>query len=88
MILVAVGRGPAIEDLNLAVTGVALDSQSYIRIDANARTNVAHIYAAGDIGTRNVPSDLSLVHVAEAEGRCAAAHILGIDYPQGLDHIP
>ena len=88
MILVAVGRAPAIEDLNLAVTGVALDSQSYIRIDANARTNVAHIYAVGDIGTRNVPSDLSLVHVAEAEGRCAAAHILGIDYPQGLDHIP
>ena len=49
---------------------------------------MAHIYAVGDIGTRTVPSDLSLVHVAEAEGRCAAAHILGIEYPQGLDHIP
>jgi len=88
MILLAVGRIPCTDKLNLAATGVALDARNYIRIDANARTNVPHIYAVGDIGTRNVPSDLSLVHVAEAEGRCAAAHILGIEYPQGLDHIP
>ena len=88
MILLAVGRIPCTDNINLEATGVALDERNYIRIDANARTNVPHIYAVGDIGTRNVPSDLSLVHVAEAEGRCAAAHILGIEYPQGLDHIP
>ena len=88
MILLAVGRIPCSDNINLAATGVALDERNYIRIDANSRTNVPHIYAVGDIGTRNVPSDLSLVHVAEAEGRCAAAHILGIEYPQGLDHIP
>ena len=88
MILLAVGRIPCADDINLAATGVALDERGYIRIDADARTNVPHIYAVGDIGTRNVPSDLSLVHVAEAEGRCAAAHILGIESPQGLDHIP
>ena len=88
MILLAVGRIPCSDNINLAATGVVLDERNYIRIDANSRTNVPHIYAVGDIGTRNVPSDLSLVHVAEAEGRCAAAHILGIEYPQGLDHIP
>ena len=88
MILLAVGRVPSTDDLNLAATDVALDAHNYIRIDANARTNVPHIYAVGDIGTRNVPSDLSLVHVAEAEGRCAAAHILGTDYQQSMDHIP
>ena len=88
MILLAVGRIPCTDDINLEATGVALDARGYIAIDSNANTNVAHIYAVGDSGTRNVPSDLSLVHVAEAEGRCAAAHILGIDYPQGLDHIP
>ena len=74
--------------MNLEATGVALDERSYIQIDANACTNVPHIYAVGDIGTRNVPSDLSLVHVAEAEGRRAAAHILGTEDPQGLDHTP
>ena len=88
MILLAVGRVPCTDNINLEATGVALDERNYIRIDKNARTNVPHIYAAGDVGTRNVPSDLSLVHVAEAEGRCAAAHILGTEYPQGLDHIP
>ncbi len=88
LILLAVGRMPCTDNINLAVTGVALDERNYIQIDANSRTNVPHIYAVGDVGTRNVPSDLSLVHVAEAEGRCAAAHILGTEYPQGLDHIP
>ena len=88
MILLAVGRIPCTDTIDLAAAGVALDERDYIRIDANARTNVPHIYAVGDIGTRNVPNDLSLVHVAEAEGRCAAAHILGIEYPQDLDHIP
>ena len=85
MILLAVGRVPCTDNINLEATGVALDERNYIRIDKNARTNVPHIYAAGDVGTRNVPSDLSLVHVAEAEGRCAAAHILGTEYPQSLD---
>ena len=88
MILLAIGRIPCTDDIGLETTGVAIDERKYIRIDGNARTNVPHIYAVGDIGTRNVPSDLSLVHVAEAEGRCAAAYILGIEYPQGLDHIP
>ena len=88
MILLAVGRIPRSNELNLAVTGVDVDEYGYIPINTNARTNVPHIYAVGDIGTRNVPSDLSLVHVAEAEGRSAAAHILGIECPQGLDHIP
>ena len=88
MILLAVGRIPCTDELNLPAAGIALDQGNYIRIAANARTSVAHIYAVGDIGSRNVPSDLSLVHVAEAEGRCAAAHILGTDYPQGLDHVP
>ena len=88
MILLAVGRVPCTDNINLEATGVALDERNYIRIDKNARTNVPHIYAAGDVGTRDVPSDLSLVHVAEAEGRCAAAHILGTEYPQSLDHIP
>jgi len=88
MVLVAVGRLPCTDDMNLGATGVALDKRNYIKIDSNCRTNVPHIYAVGDIGTRNVPSDLSLVHVAEAEGRSAAAHILGTEHPLGLDHIP
>ena len=76
MLLLAVGRMPCTDNINLEATGVDLDLRNYIKIDTNCRTNVPHIYAVGDIGTRNVPGDLSLVHVAEAEGRCSAAHIL------------
>ena len=88
MVMLAVGRIPSSKYLNLEATGVKVDDRNYIEIDENACTNVPHIFAVGDIGNRNVPSDLSLVHVAEAEGRCAAAKILDIEYPQGLDHIP
>ena len=88
MILVTIGRVPHADGLNLAAAGVTTDERNYIQTDITTRTNVSHIYAVGDIGTRNVPSDLSLVHVAEAEGGCAAAHILGIEYLQSLDYIP
>ena len=88
IVLLAVGREPYTNNLNLGATDIALDQKGYISIDSNACTNVPNIYAVGDIGTRNVPSDLSLVHVAEAEGRRAAAHILGIEGRQGLDHTP
>jgi dihydrolipoamide dehydrogenase len=88
MILLAIGRIPNSDNLNLEATGVTVDERNYIKIDCNTRTNVPGIYAVGDIGNRNVPSDLSLVHVAEAEGRQAAATILEQEYSQGLDHIP
>ena len=88
MVMLAVGRIPSSKNLNLEASGVKVDDRNYIEIDEYARTNVPHIFAVGDIGNRNVPSDLSLVHVAEAEGRCAAAKILDLEYPQGLDHIP
>jgi dihydrolipoamide dehydrogenase len=52
------------------------------------RTNVPHIYAVGDVGERNTPADIALVHVAEAEGRCAAYSILGRQFTQNMDHVP
>ena len=85
MVMLAVGRIPSSKNLNLEASGVKVDDRNYIEIDEYARTNVPHIFAVGDIGNRNVPSDLSLVHVAEAEGRCAAAKILNMEYPQDLD---
>ncbi|MBL4826840.1 MAG: NAD(P)/FAD-dependent oxidoreductase [Spongiibacteraceae bacterium] len=87
-VLLAIGRIPCSDTLNIEVSGVALDKRGYIPIGADTRTSVPHIFAVGDIGNRDVPSDLSLVHVAEAEGRCAGAHILGDQYRQSMNHIP
>jgi dihydrolipoamide dehydrogenase len=52
------------------------------------QTDISNIYAVGDVGMRNTPLDMALVHVAQAEGRCSAYHILGEDFQQSMDHIP
>ena len=75
-------------DLNLGVSGVETDERGYIPIGPDMKTNVPHIYAVGDVGQRNTPTDLALVHVAEAEGRCAAYSILGQKFTQNMDHVP
>jgi dihydrolipoamide dehydrogenase len=86
--VLAVGRIPNSEGLDLAAAGVDVDKYGYIAIDEVMRTNISHIYAVGDIGYRNVPIDMSLVHVAEAEGRCAALSILGRNPTLSMQHVP
>lgn len=87
-VLLSIGRVACSAELNIEAAGVALDERGFVPVGPNTRSSVSHIFAVGDIGYRNVPHDLSLVHVAEAEGRCAAAQILGLDYPQNMDHVP
>ena len=48
-LLVATGRIPNTEDLNLEAAGVECDKQGYIIVDEYLETNVAGVYAAGDI---------------------------------------
>ena len=48
-VLVAAGRRPATEDLNLAAAGVATDERGYIIVDDQLRTNVEGVYAVGDV---------------------------------------
>ena len=67
---------------------MALDGRDFIPTDSCMRTSVPHIYAGGDVGVRSVPSDLALVHVAQAEGRVAGSEILGIESSQRMDHAP
>ncbi len=47
-ILVATGRKPAIEGLDLAAAGIEAGRKG-ITVDASLRTNVPHIWAAGDV---------------------------------------
>ena len=48
-LLCAAGRTPNTDRLNLAATGVALDQHGYIIADERLATNVAGIYALGDV---------------------------------------
>ena len=79
VVLVAVGRRPYTDGLGLEAVGVALDEKKRVRVDAQFRTNVAGIYAIGD-----VIAGAMLAHKAEDEGSAVAEIIAGqkphIDY--------
>lgn len=87
-VLFAVGRNANTSNLNLDAAGVEIDDRGYIPTGPDMKTNVPHIYAVGDLGHRDTPTDMALVHVAEAEGRCAAYSILGQTFSQNMDHVP
>jgi pyruvate/2-oxoglutarate dehydrogenase complex dihydrolipoamide dehydrogenase (E3) component len=70
-LLLAVGREPALDGLNLAAAGVATHPKGIV-VDGYLRSSVAHIWAAGDVA-----SAYQFTHVAEAQGRQAAQNALG-----------
>jgi len=66
-VLVAVGRVPNGRLIGAENAGVLVDDRGYIRVDKQQRTNVAHIFAIGD-----VVGPPMLAHKATHEGRVAA----------------
>src|SRR6185437_14684122 len=72
LMLVAVGRGPTVENLGLEAIGVELDKRTGIAADEHRRTTVGHIYAVGDCA-----GYWQLAHTAFREGEVAAENALG-----------
>lgn len=82
-ILMAVGRKPLSEGIGLEGAGVETE-KGYIRVDGAMRTNVAGIYAIGDV----VPTP-QLAHVASAEAVVAIEHMAGRQIrPLNYDRVP
>jgi dihydrolipoamide dehydrogenase len=77
--LVAVGRRPYTEGLNLDAAGVKMDERGRVDTNAHLQTNISHIYAIGD-----VIKGAMLAHKAEEEGVLVAEYMAGqkphIDY--------
>ncbi|EKE01441.1 MAG: hypothetical protein ACD_21C00132G0012 [uncultured bacterium] len=73
-VLVAVGRKPSGKLIAAEKAGVLVDEKGFISIDEQMRTNVAHIFAIGD-----VVGNPMLAHKATHEGRIAAEVIAGIN---------
>ena len=71
--VLAIGSEPNVEDIGLQAAGVSLDDRGYVAIDEHCRTNVPHIYAAGDVSGK-----LPLSSVASMQGRKIAEHIAGV----------
>jgi dihydrolipoamide dehydrogenase len=72
MILVSVGRVPNGRNIGAEQAGVEVDAKGFIPTDSQMRTNVAHIYAIGDIARAPM-----LAHKATHEGHVAAEAAAG-----------
>ena len=83
VVLVSVGRRPTTDGLGLAEAGVAVDNKGRVTIDEHYRTNVAGIYAIGD-----VIAGPMLAHKAEDEGVAVAEIIAGQKGHVNYDAIP
>ncbi|KKZ14802.1 MAG: glutathione reductase [Candidatus Synechococcus spongiarum 142] len=78
-VLLATGRKPRLDGLNLAAAGVAVEG-ARIPVDGDQRTNVAHVFAVGDVTDR-----INLTPVAVDEGRAFADSRFG-QKPRHTDH--
>jgi dihydrolipoamide dehydrogenase len=67
LVLVAVGRQPNGNSIAAEKSGVRADERGFIAVDKQMRTNVAHIFAIGDIVGQPM-----LAHKATHEGKVAA----------------
>ena len=71
-ILVAVGRTPNGKLINAEAAGIDVNERGFIEVDAQMKTNIAHIYAIGDIVGQPM-----LAHKAVHEAKVAAEVISG-----------
>ncbi|MBO4499578.1 MAG: dihydrolipoyl dehydrogenase [Bacteroidaceae bacterium] len=81
-VLMAVGRKPLTEGLNLEAAGIEYTGKG-IKIDSNCQTSVPGIYAIGD-----VTGGMMLAHVAVFQGRRALNHIEGRKDSIRYDLVP
>jgi len=72
MVLVAVGRKPVTDGLNLQAAGLKTDDRGFITVDAQLRTKISGVYAIGDV--TGMPL---LAHRAMKQGVIAAEVISG-----------
>ena len=83
VVLVAIGRRPNLDGLDLEAAGVALNERGQVGIDHDFRTNVPGVWAIGDVAP-----GLMLAHKAEDEGVAVAENIAGHTGIVNHDVIP
>lgn len=78
-VLVAVGRQPVTDTLNLESVGLEPDENGFLPTDDRARTDVEHVFAVGDVA-----GEPMLAHKGMKEGHVAAEFVAG--EPAALDY--
>ena len=83
-LIIAVGRLPNTEGLNVQKVGLVLDQKGFIQTDKTGQTNLPNIWAIGD-----VTGGPMLAHKASKEGEAVAERIAGKPLlPLELKHVP
>ena len=88
--LYSIGRTGATSKLNLKAAGLEPDARGRLKVDANFRTEIPHIYAAGDV--IGFPA---LASTSMEQGRLAVCHAFGVRaksvpelFPYGIYSVP
>lgn len=82
IVLLSVGRSPAIEGYGLESLGVEVEGGA-IKTDAQCRTNIPGVYAAGDVNGRWM-----LAHAASREAETAVNTMLGKEDEMSYNNCP
>ncbi|MEO7915976.1 MAG: FAD-dependent oxidoreductase, partial [Novosphingobium sp.] len=82
-VLVAIGRRPNVDGLNLAAIGLELNARGQIETDHDFATSIPGVWAVGDV----IPGPM-LAHKAEDEGIAVAENIAGLTGIVNHDVIP
>ncbi len=83
VVLVCIGRVPFTDGLGLEAAGVEMEGRGMVKVDAHFQTNVAGIYAIGDVIRGPM-----LAHKAEDEGIAVAEILAGQAGHVNYDVIP
>lgn len=83
LVLFSVGRLGATDQLNLEAAGLKPDDRGRLKVNEEFRTEVPHIFAAGDV--IGYPS---LAATSMEQGRLAACHAFGIEARPMAAHFP
>ena len=82
-LVVAVGRKPNTQGIDVNEVGLLLDERGYIHVDEFCRTNLPNIYAVGDVVRGPM-----LAHKASEEGIMVVERIAGQESRVNYDTIP
>jgi len=82
-ILVTVGRKPNSDQTNLKAAGLNIDERGFVKVDAQRKTNVPHIFAIGDICGQPM-----LAHKASYEGVMVAEILAGANRVYDAKTVP
>ncbi len=82
-LIVSIGRLPHTAGLNAAAVGLALDERGFVAVDSDCRTNLANVWAIGDVVRGPM-----LAHKAEDEGVAVAERIAGQQGHVDFNTIP